>query len=102
MKITYKGTNEAAVHALAPIAINICKEYYSRQKSGMDKTCEDAHKTLTIISSMHSAFISERFHEGEYQAALLRKHLHGGGVAVLLLNFWESCADVQAMTFAER
>ena len=96
-EIEYDGSYREAVRALAPIAIRICREYYDAQKAGMDKTSVHDHKTLTIISSMHSAFNSEQFREGEHQAARLYEHMGGGGVAELLLNFFGSCRDVDAL-----
>lgn len=104
-EIEYNGRYREAVRALAPIAIRICREYYDAQKAGMnaptahypDKTSIYDHKTLTIISSMHSAFNSEQFREGEHQAHRLYKHLNEGGVATLLLNFFESCKYVDAL-----
>lgn len=96
-EIEYNGSYREAVRALAPMAIRICREYYERQKAGMDKTSVHDHKTLAIISSMHSAFNSEQFREGEYQAARLYEHMGGGGVAELLLNFFGSCKYVDAL-----
>ena len=98
-EIEYNGAYREAVRALAPIAIRICREYYHCQKAGMDKTSVHDHKTLSIISSMHSAFKSEQFREGEHQARRLYEHMGGGGVAELLLNFFGSCKYVDALRY---